>query len=272
MSSKNDNNKVVYLHKDSNGVVRYVGSGTIERAYRTEANSDRGKKYAEYVTANGRLEVEVVTEGLTKLEAEDLERELYDRYKNSIQNARRPFSVNSMIKEMFLEHLYYDESSKSCLRWKVGRVGGNGAVKIKANSEAGCLDKNGYYVVHLQGALYKAHRIIAVLHDLEVEGKVIDHIDRNKANNKIENLRVVTQQENMQNKSMQKISSANTSSAQGVSYNKQGYWVASWYEYGKQKHKCFPIKDYSSSEEAFEVACEYRVKMVEEHYSKYRKD
>lgn len=118
----------------------------------------------------------------------------------------------------------------------------------------------GYYAVRLQGKPYQVHRIIALLHDLDVDGFLIDHIDRNRGNNKISNLRVVSPKENMQNMS---ISSKNTSGTQGVHYKKQGYWVASWYEHGKQKFKYFPIKDYSSSEEAFKAAVEYRQRMIE---------
>lgn len=256
-----ENNKCVYLHKDKEGVVKYVGSGTLRRANNTHANSDRGKTYTEYVQANGKLEVEIVTEGLTKLEAEDLERELYDKYKESILNYNRPNSAKLISKEMFEEYLYYDETSKSCLRWKVdlGQM-------AKPNSEAGSLNKSGYYQVKLQGVCYKAHRIIAVLHDLEVNGFVIDHIDRNGSNNKISNLRVVSQKENMQNRSQQKLSSNNSSGVPGVSYDKQGYWVANWYEAGKQIRKHFPIKNYETSEKAFEAAIMYREEMQNIHY------
>lgn len=261
--------KCVYLHKDNNGVVRYVGSGTIERAHLTRANSGRGERYAAFVEENGKLIVKIVAKGLTKLEAENLERNLYDEHKATIFNVNRPSSAKTMTKEMFQEHLYYDETSKSCLRWKTDRISGNhGSVRMKANSEAGCFNKSsGYYQVNLQGKRYLAHRIVCVLHDLEVEGMVIDHTDRNRSNNRISNIRVVSQKENMQNLSQHKLSSRNTSGFQGVKYNKyQDHWVASWSESGKRKFKYFPIKNYASSEEAFLAACEYRNQMVELHY------
>lgn len=259
-----NNSKVVYLHKDSNGVVRYIGSGGMSRAYLTCSDSGRGKRYTEFVKANGKLEVEIVAENLSKIEAEDLERELYDKHKETTLNARRPNSINSMSKSMFEEHLYYDETSSSCLRWKIDRVCGKGRVHAKAGSEAGCLDKsNNYCIVGLMGKFYQAHRIICVLHGLEVDGKVVDHVDRDKRNNKISNLRIVTQKENCYNIGMR---SDNTSGVRGISYDKQGYWVASWYEEGKQKLKNFSVKNYPSSEAAFNSATEYRKKMVELHY------
>lgn len=263
----NDNRFCAYVHKDSNGVVKYVGSGTLKRAYENYANSNRGKRYAEFVKANGKLTAEIVVEGLSKNSAEDLERELYDEYYETILNVRRPVSLVIMTKEMFDEYLYYDETSPSCLKWKVDRVSPNGAFKIKADSEAGSLNKSdNYYVVKLQGKLYLAHRIICVLHGLELNGFLVDHIDRNRFNNNISNLRVVTYKENNHNLSQQKLSSRNTSGVQGVQYHKRGYWVANWCEDGKKRLKYFPIKSYNSSEQAFNAAVQFRQQMVDLYY------
>lgn len=261
-----ENNKCVYLHVDGEYIVRYVGSGTEHRAYITCANSDRGERYKLFVETNGKLEVKIVANGLTKVQAEDLERELFDKYIETALNHRRPNSAKEVTKEIFDEHLYYSESSKSCLRWKTDRVVGNyGSVKMKADSEAGSLTSTGYYAIKLKGKNYQAHRIVCVLHGFEIDGFVIDHLDHNRANNKISNLRVVSQKENNQNSS---IRSDNTSGTQGVKYHKRhDQWVATWYEDGEQKFKHFPIKNFASSEEALQFAAEYRKRMVELHYN-----
>lgn len=262
-----DNRFCVYVHKDKEGVVKYVGSGTEYRAYQTHTSSHRGKKYAEFVEANGKPEVEILAKGLSKFEAEDLERELFDNHRYTILNNRRPASVKILTKEMFEEYLYYDETSKSCLRWKIDRVSGTGKIERKANSEAGGLKPSGYYELTFKGKYYRVHRIVCVLHDIEVDGKVVDHIDRDKSNNKISNLKVVYQKENMQNVSRHKLSAANTSGVQGVYYMKRGYWVASWQEKGKSRFKHFPIKNYISPEDAFNAAVEFRNQMVSLHYN-----
>lgn len=257
-----EKSNVVYLHKDKEGVVKYVGSGTIQRAYRTDAKSSKGERYVEYVKNNGKLEVEIVAEGLNKLEAEDLERELYDKYKESVLNARRPSSTKILTKEMFEQYLYYDESSETGLRWKINGLGKGGG-NIRKDKPAGSL-KRGYYITGLNSKEFRNHRIIAVLHGLDVNGKVIDHIDRNTLNNNISNLRPVSQQENLYNRGMQQNNSSGTT---GVSWHKSGAcWVVQWKVKKKNCVKYFRPRDYPSSEEAFKAAVEYRKLMVELHY------
>ena len=73
-------------------------------------------------------------------------------------------------------------------------------LKIMSEYEAG----NGYYTLTLNRKLVLKHRLIGLqfIHNDDPETKIqIDHIDRNKLNNRIENLRWVTQKENLQNKS-----------------------------------------------------------------------
>lgn len=261
-------NKCVYLHKDFDGVVKYVGSGTIDRAYKNHARSYRGRQYKEFVEKHGKLNVEIVAEGLSKLDAENLERSLFDQHVDTILNHSRPVSARPVDKELLEKYLFYDETSSTFLRWKIDIISGQGAVRIKAGSEAGSLDKSrGYHQVILKRRKYYNHRVICILNNMEVDDKVIDHIDRNRSNNCLSNLRVVTQQENCQNGSMRMIGSKNKSGVLGVcldsDYNR---WTTTWREHGKFRSKHFPVKDYNSSEEAFKAACEYRKLMVSLYY------
>ena len=65
----------------------------------------------------------------------------------------------------------------------------------------GCKDGRGYYHVGINRKTYSIHRLVAEtfiensenLHD-------IDHIDRDKSNNSVENLRWVTRQQNLYNR------------------------------------------------------------------------
>ena len=65
---------------------------------------------------------------------------------------------------------------------------------------AGTYDQHGYKYIRSQGKKYQVHRIIWEIHNGDIpEGVVIDHIDRNPRNNKIENLRLATRQQNSWN-------------------------------------------------------------------------
>lgn len=63
-------------------------------------------------------------------------------------------------------------------------------------------NKEGYVRIRLLGVEYKAHRIIWSLFNGPIpEGMLIDHIDGDPGNNKIENLRLATRQQNNANSS-----------------------------------------------------------------------
>lgn len=79
------------------------------------------------------------------------------------------------------------------LYWKVPR-----GQKMKAGQRAGSLDTKGYIQVRLVPYTIRAHRIAWAI----MTGKwptLIDHINRNKADNRWINLREVTQAENWAN-------------------------------------------------------------------------
>ena len=136
-----------------------------------------------------------------------------------------------------------DESSPSGISWLEGGF-------------AGTLRKDGYWRVGKEK--YYVHRLIwEILNGPIPIGMVIDHIDRNPSNNKIENLRVVAHKENMNNC---KIRSDNKTGVKGVTYSViSGYecYVASWQEDGKRKNRMFSFKKYGKVE-AFRLACETR--------------
>lgn len=78
--------------------------------------------------------------------------------------------------------------------------------------------KDDYYLKSTKHGLM--HR--AIMKDVLEEGMQVDHINRNRLDNRKINLRVVTQQENLQNKSVYK---SNKSGYPGVKWNKKlGKW------------------------------------------------
>ena len=99
------------------------------------------------------------------------------------------------------------------------------------------LDGNGYYIVGLRENYKRVskliHRLLADLFIPNLEKKTnVDHIDRNRTNNKLLNLRWTTSSENNQNKSKR---SDNTTGVPGVRFDKMK-WCARITLNGKQKH------------------------------------
>jgi hypothetical protein len=83
---------------------------------------------------------------------------------------------------------------------------------------AGSFASNGYRQVQIDGTNYRVHRIIYEMLVGEIErGCYIDHINGDKSDNRLENLRVATPAQNQANS---KTPRNNTSGYKGVSYIK----------------------------------------------------
>lgn len=163
--------------------------------------------------------------------------------------------------------LYYDETSASCLRWKIEIRRGKGGevVCVSAHDQAGYLDSNGYWVVGVDGNIYKGHRIVWELHNPPLLAEeFIDHKFGDSTNNKISDLRVVDRPTNQRNRGIGK---NNKTGVVGVILrdDKTNYhFRAKWHGLdGKRYEKVFNIRKYGY-EEAFRLACEHRTKMIEE--------
>jgi len=89
---------------------------------------------------------------------------------------------------------------------------------------AGYVTKKGYRKISIDCVDYGAHRLAWKIVYNEDPSDQIDHIDRDKQNNKISNLRLATNQQNCMNVAAKK---NNTSGIKGVYFNKkQQKWIA----------------------------------------------
>jgi len=105
------------------------------------------------------------------------------------------------------------------LIWKISR--GNARV----GAVAGFIYPEGYRGVGFNGKQYKVHRLI-FLHHFGFLPPCIDHIDGNKINNRIDNLRPATQAENCRNTKKRSPRASKTSKWKGVIWNKKAKkWV-----------------------------------------------
>lgn len=98
-----------------------------------------------------------------------------------------------MLSQDLLKELFDYKSGN--LIWKRKRSN-----NIRDNKIAGCLNKLGYIVININKKLYYAHRLVYVWHFGDIKDNLsIDHINRDRSDNRIDNLRLVTHQENMFN-------------------------------------------------------------------------
>jgi len=96
--------------------------------------------------------------------------------------------------ELLQETFSYDNGN---LYWKIVRCS-----KLKIGQKAGWVGKKGYLYVRVNYKAYAIHRLIWILHNGDIKNNyIIDHIDRDILNNKIENLRLATCSQNNQNSS-----------------------------------------------------------------------
>lgn len=109
------------------------------------------------------------------------------------------------------------EIAKSLFFYRDGKIYWKKQIsRVQAGAMAGAM-VNGRLRVSYKGKSYGVHRIVYLMHNGSVP-EIIDHIDGNPLNNRIENLREATQLQNMWN---QKIKSTNKTGVKGVHWNKR---------------------------------------------------
>lgn len=152
-------------------------------------------------------------------------------------------------KERVEELLHYDPET-GYFFWK--KLEGRGHREL-GGKVAGCLAPNGYIMLGIDRKLYRAHRVVFLLENGEFPKQYVDHIDGDKKNNKRDNLRLVTQQQNAYNAKPHKDS---VTKVKGVYWDKEReLYVAQIWLNGKHIH----LGRYETLEEASVVAKNSRI-------------
>ena len=143
-----------------------------------------------------------------------------------------------------LNHLFEYDKETGNLIWKIQQRG------IRKGSIAGSVKSHGYLCVGINYNSYRAHRLIFLMHKGYLP-KTIDHINGDKLDNRIENLRAATVGQNQHNR---KTNANNTSGYKGVWWNKASKkWAAGIKLEGKRIHLGY----FDNVEEAAEVILNY---------------
>lgn len=156
----------------------------------------------------------------------------------------------SLVKELF----DYDENTGNLIYKKARK-------RIKVGDIVGSEHNNGYLQCRIGDHIYYLHRLVWLFKKGVWPSGEIDHINRNKKDNRIENLRIASRSENNKNVDCRKTS---ITKVKGVRFDKRSNrYVAYITEKGKYKH----VASCSTLEEAIIYRTDYAKKLHKEFFN-----
>lgn len=167
----------------------------------------------------------------------------------------------------FNDIFYYDETSPTCLRWKIDIFGGRKHAQIKARKGdvAGSKHKKQGHNVIYKKKSYSVHRVIWEMFYGEIpEGFQVDHRNQNSWDNRINNFRLVTNTMNKRNSGKYKNNTSGKTGVRKIIMSGKSYWSATWAKLDfKRVSRYFSVDKYGE-DQAFKLACETRDRAIEE--------
>ncbi|HDX9111802.1 TPA: HNH endonuclease [Klebsiella michiganensis] len=120
-----------------------------------------------------------------------------------------------------------------------------------SGSELGCVLANGYRLISVDGQQFGSHRLAWIYKNGKIpKGNVIDHVNGNPSDDRIQNLRLATRLQNTQNR---KRSKSCKSGFKGVSLEFGGNRKKPWRARIVVDKKRYTIGMFLTAEEAFEA-------------------
>ena len=152
-----------------------------------------------------------------------------------------------MVTQERLKELLNYNPDTGIFTWLVTRNAYGGGVR--PGSIAGDKDSHGYWRIGIDGTRYPLHRLAWLYVRGAMPENHIDHINGDKADNRLCNLRQATRFENLSNRGKNK---NNSSGYKGVWFNKKlGKWIAGITHNNKAKH----LGVFETPELAYEAYC-----------------
>jgi len=131
-------------------------------------------------------------------------------------------------------------------------------IRTDRTNSTGSYDKDGYLIIKIKGKQYKAHRLVFAYHNNRFPHKEIDHINRNRTDNRIENLREIDRIGNIRN-TIQKVNK--DTGVVGIYYDKttKGLKKKYTFHFGKKTYR------FATLEEAVTTKRRLKGEMGNEH-------
>lgn len=161
--------------------------------------------------------------------------------------------------ESLREILAYDATTGK-ITWKFDRFGYRNSIRASAGDEAGTIMSNGYKLLSINGIRLLGHRVAWALYYGTWPEHDVDHINIDKLDNRIINLRLASRSENMSNRSHTK---RNILKAKGIELTRAGRYAAKiWKDY-----KRYHIGTFDTVEEA-KAAYAQRAKELHKEFAR----